>query len=74
MSAGPEGRRQRVGVIVSLLLFILILVMIQLWLFAMSLERILAGDAAVAVPAAIVSTVVFLVVLWMLRGVIAVDR
>ena len=62
-------RQQKSSVFVALLLFNLVLVLIQLWLFVSVLENMLAGDLKMAVPAAIASVVILLVNIWMLRGV-----
>jgi len=64
-----ERRRQKGVVFVALILFALILFLIQLWLFVMVFENLLAGDAHMAVPAAIGSCVLLGVNIWMLRGV-----
>lgn len=62
-------RRQRAVVFVGLLLFGLILFMIQLWLFVMVLENLLAGRSGAAIPATLVSFIIFMVMVWMLRGI-----
>lgn len=54
---------------VALLLFNLVLVLMQLWLFASVLEQVMRGKAAMALPAALFSAGLFFVNLWMLRGV-----
>lgn len=54
---------------VALLLFNLVLVLMQLWLFASVLEGIMRGEATMALPAALVSAVLFCANLWMVRGV-----
>jgi len=51
------------------LLFNLVLVLIQLWLFVSVLENMLAGDLKMAIPAAIASVVILSVNMWMLRGI-----
>lgn len=68
---GPEyeRRRQKSVVFVGFLLFGLILFLIQLWLFVMVLENLLAGKAGMAIPAAVASLVLLSVNLWMLAGV-----
>jgi len=55
---------------VALLLFNLVLVLMQLWLFASVLEELLKGRAEMAVPASLASIVLFAVNLWMLRGIV----
>lgn len=60
--------RQRSAVFVALLLFSLVLVLLQLWLFSSVLEGLLEGKRAMALPAGIASAVLFFVNTWMLRG------
>ena len=62
-------REQRSAVFVSLLLFNLVLVLIQLWLFVSVLENLLVGKTAMAAPAAIASAVCLGLNWWMLRGI-----
>ncbi|MBN8690783.1 MAG: hypothetical protein J0L72_08325 [Armatimonadetes bacterium] len=61
-------RRQKAVVFVGFLLFAMILFLIQLWLFVMILEKILAGRTEMVLPAAIVSIVLCAVNVWMLIG------
>lgn len=69
--SSPERlrRRQKSVIFVAFLLIALVLFLIQLWLFVMVLEHMLAGHAGMALPAASVSIVLLLVNLWMLKGV-----
>lgn len=62
-------RRQKAVVFLGLMLFALILFFIQIWLFVMLLENLLAGRTSMAIPAAIASLVLFATNVWMLRGV-----
>ena len=73
---GPDyyRRKQRSQVFAALLLFNLVLVIIQLWLFVSILESALDGQATFAVQKAIVSAIVFAVNLWMLKGVQRMQR
>jgi hypothetical protein len=66
--------RQKATVFVALLLFSLVLVTLQLWLFVAVLENILAGHTAMAMPAAIASGVILLINIWMLAGIYRMDR
>jgi hypothetical protein len=66
--------RQKGAVFVALLLFNLVLIVLQLWLFVATLENLLAGHTAMAVPAAIASVVILAVNIWMLRGVFRLDE
>lgn len=67
-------RRQKSVMFAALLLFALLLLMLQLWLFVASLENLLAGNYRVSVPAACASAGVFVVNLWMLRGVTSIMK
>jgi hypothetical protein len=67
-------RRQRSAVFVGLLLFELVLVLLQLWLFVSALEGTLAGELRMVVPGAIASLVCLGINTWMLVGVRKVDR
>lgn len=67
---GPKysRRRQRSEVFLALLLFNLILVLLQLWLFVSVLEGLLGGHSAMAMPAAGASILILAVNVWILRG------
>ena len=67
-------RRQKAVVIVGLMLFQLLLFFLQIWLFVALLEHAIAGNATMAVPAAIASLVVLGINVWMLRGVSLLSR
>ena len=66
--------RQKSTVFVALLLFSLVLVTLQLWLFVAVLENIQAGHAGMALPAAVASGVILGINVWMLAGVYRMDR
>ena len=66
-------RRQKSSVFVALLLFNLVFVLIQLWLFVSVLEDLLGGQARMAIPAAIISIVILGANIWMLRGIDKMD-
>lgn len=66
---GYYRRRQKSAVFVGMLLFQLILVLLQLWLFVAAFENLLAGHTSMAIPAAVVSVVILCVNVWMLKGV-----
>lgn len=67
-------RRQKAAVFAGLLLFNLVLVLIQLWLFVSVLENLLAGDEQMAIPAAVASAVILAVNVWMLRGILFMEK
>ena len=66
--------RQRSSVFIALLLFELVLILLQLWLFVAALEGMLSGEAGMAVPAAIASMVCLAINTWMLMGVEKTDH
>ena len=67
-------KQQRSAVFVALLLFELILVLLQLWLFVSVLEGVVHGGSEIAVTAMVVSFVCFAINTWMLVGVVRMDR
>lgn len=70
----PLRRRQKATVFAGLLLFNLVLVLIQLWLFVSVLENLLAGNEQMAIPAAVASIVILAVNVWMLRGMLIMEK
>lgn len=70
MSGAHHEKRQRSAVFVALLMFNLVLVLLQIWLFASVLEGLLDGRSSMATPAAAASAALFAVNLWMLRGLV----
>jgi len=67
-------RRQRSAVFIALLLFELVLVLLQLWLFVSALDGILASETRMVVPGAVVSLICLAINTWMLVGVGRMDR
>lgn len=73
----PDGnlRRQQKGpIFVGLLLFSLVLILLQLWLFVAVFENALARKFEMAWPASIVSVLILVVNVWMLVGVNKIDK
>lgn len=72
----PQQRRreQQSVVFVAMLLFSLVLVMLQIWLFVAVLENVLAGKTAMVLAATASSFVILGINGWMLRGIILMDR
>ena len=69
MKSSEERRdEQRSTVYVGMLLFSLVLLLIQMWLFVATLNNFLDGRYDVAVPAAAVSLLCLGVNVWMLVG------
>jgi hypothetical protein len=70
----PFTREQRTTVIYGMLAFILILVILQLWLFTATMNAWLGGDDAVIWPAAGASIVCLLLNLGLLRYLYHIER
>ena len=66
--------RQRSIVFVTLLLFSLLILLVQLWLFVSALEGSLSGRARMVWPGAILSLVCLAANMWMLIGIYRVDH
>ncbi|MCW5943043.1 MAG: hypothetical protein KIS66_12485 [Fimbriimonadaceae bacterium] len=73
MNPRHERRRQKSSVIVGLMLFQLVMILLQLWLFVGVLEGLSSGRSAMAAPAAIVSVLILATNVWMLVGVGKLD-
>ena len=67
-------RRQKAVVFAGLLIFELLMIFIQIWLFVMVLDNLLAGRTAMVIPASAASLVILGINVWMLRGVLLLDR
>ncbi|MBI3651467.1 MAG: hypothetical protein HY231_10650 [Acidobacteria bacterium] len=67
-------REQRLTIVYGILCIVLILVVLQLWLFTATMNAYLSGDDAVVVPAALASLVCFLLNFGLLRYLIAMER
>lgn len=59
---------QLTTVYTGLLLFSLVLILLQLWLCVSALELALGGDTRMAVPAGILSVLIFAVQVWIYLG------
>jgi predicted Co/Zn/Cd cation transporter (cation efflux family) len=70
-----QARHAQQGVIfAALLLFSVVLLAIQLWLFVGALEGLLDGRTFMPIPAAGVSLVVFCIQIWMFLGLRRLER
>lgn len=69
-----EARRKRRTAIDAALLFIVVLLITQMWLLTATLESYLAGHTDVALPGLITSGVLFLVCLAVYRLVVRLDE
>ena len=76
MIPGPRlaRHRQQAAVFAVQLLFNLVLIILQIWLFTATLENMLAGKPFMAVPAAIASLVCASINVWMLVGLYKSDE
>jgi Family of unknown function (DUF6755) len=70
----PFTREQRATVVYGMLVFVLPLVVLQLWLLTATMNAYLGGDEAVIWPAAAASTVCLLLNVGLWRYLIRMDR
>jgi hypothetical protein len=63
----PFTREQRTTIVYGMLVFVLIIVILQLWLLTATMNAYLGGDEDVIWPAAIASLACFLLNLGLLR-------
>jgi hypothetical protein len=70
----PFTREQRTTIIYGMLAFILILVILQLWLFTATMNAYLGGDERVILPAAAASVLCLLLNLGLLRYLYYIER
>lgn len=70
----PFTREQRTTIVYGMLAFVLILVILQLWLLTATMNAYLGGDQAVIWPAAIASSLCFLLNLGLLRYLYTIER
>jgi len=55
----PYTREQRMPIVQGMLVFVLILVILQLWLLTATMNAYLGGDTAIVWPAAVASLICF---------------
>ena len=60
MRHSPFSRSQRLTVVLGILLIVLLLVILQLWLFTATMEAYLGGNDNIVIPALLASIVCFL--------------
>jgi predicted Co/Zn/Cd cation transporter (cation efflux family) len=65
---------QQAIVFVALLLFNIVLLTVQLWLFVGALEGLLRGGTMMPLPAFLISLVIFTVNAWMYIGIRRIER
>lgn len=75
MTRGPSpARRRRRVAIDAAMLFVVVLLMVQMWLLTATLESFLAGHSDVALPGLLTSLVLFAACFALYRLVIRLDR
>jgi hypothetical protein len=67
------ARSQRMTVVNGILVFVVLIVMLQLWLLTATMNGYLGGDTSVVVPAAIASLVCFALNVGLLRYLFKLD-
>jgi hypothetical protein len=70
----PFTRQQRAPIVYGMLLFVLMLVVLQLWLFTATMNAYLGGDESVIWPAAGASLICLLLNAGLLRYLYYIDR
>ena len=68
------SREQRLRVLAGVVSIVVLIVVLQLWLLTATMNAYLGGDRGVALPAAAVSLVCFLLNLGLLRYVYRLER
>ena len=74
MSRSTFAQSQRTPILLGILCLVLIIVILQLWLFTATMEAYLSGNQSIVVPAALASLACFGLVLGLLRYARALDR
>jgi hypothetical protein len=69
-----EVRKRRRTVIDAAIIFVVILLMVQMWLLTATLESYLAGHRGAALPGLLVSAVLFAACFGLYRFVARIDR
>lgn len=70
----PRGRDQKLTILSAIIVFVLVLVVLQLWLLTATMNAFLGGDSHVIIPAALASLVCFALNLGLLRYVYLMER
>ena len=70
----PFTREQRTTIVHGILCFVLVLVVLQLWLFTATMNAYLGGDDSAIWPAAAASTVCLLLNLGLLRYLYSIEK
>lgn len=73
MTKNHFARSQRMTIVNGTLVFVVILVILQLWLLTATVNAFLGGDASTSVPAALASLACLGANLWLLRYLYRLD-
>jgi len=75
MSVEKDVRKtQRTQAITLIMVFVLVLVLLQLWLLTAAMDEFLAGHGGLALPTFLASCITFGINLWLLRYVNRIDE
>ena len=66
--------QQRMAVFAGFVLFGIVLLILQLWMFVSALENLIDHKPAMAIPAAVASVVCLAINIWMLFGLRRIER
>ena len=70
----PFTREQRTTIVHGILCFVLVLVVLQLWLFTATMNAYLGGDASIVAPAAAASAFCLLLSAGLLRYLYSIEK
>ena len=70
----PFSREQRVTIIHGMLMFVLVIVVLQLWLLTATMNAWLGGDESIVWPAAAASTGCFALNVGLFRYLLRIER
>jgi hypothetical protein len=54
-ASGPAARRRNMTIVTAILLFVILIVILQLWLFTATVHAYLGGDTSIVIPAGLAS-------------------
>jgi hypothetical protein len=68
------ARPQRMAIVNAILLIVILIIILQLWLFTASMNAYLGGDTAVLLPAALTSLFCLALIVGLIWYIYALDR
>lgn len=74
MSRATFARSQRMTISLGILCVVVVIVILQLWLFTATMEAYLGGDESIVLPAALASVICLVLNLGLIRYLYALDR